>query len=41
MTNNSRGEIAYTMLDLDTPITTEGLAALRAVKGVIRATVYN
>ena len=36
MTNKSRGAYAYTLLDLETCLTAEDEAALRAIPGVIR-----
>ena len=36
MTNKSRGAYAYTLLDLETRLTAEDEAALRAIPGVIR-----
>ena len=35
-TNRSRGEIAYTILDLDSEIPEEALEAIRGIEGVIR-----
>ena len=35
MTNRSRGEYAYTLLDLDSRVTEEDLAHLKAVEGII------
>lgn len=37
MINRSRGEIAYTLIDVNNPIDDETLANIRAIKGVIRA----
>ena len=39
MTNKSKGEYAYTMLDLDVPATDEIVKKLEAVDGVIRVRV--
>ncbi len=39
MTNKSRGEYAYTLLDLDTPATEEVVAKLDAVEDVVRVRV--
>ncbi len=39
MVNRSRGEFAYTMLDLDAPTTAEFADDLRAIEGVIRVRV--
>ena len=39
MTNKSKGEYAYTMLDLDDPATDEIVNKLEAVEGVIRVRV--
>ena len=33
--NKSRGELAYTVLDLDGPVPDETLATLRAIEGVL------
>jgi D-3-phosphoglycerate dehydrogenase len=33
--NKSRGEVAYTIIDLDGGITDETLAAIRQIKGVL------
>jgi D-3-phosphoglycerate dehydrogenase len=37
MVNSSRGEVAYTVVDLDSPVPTEVLAAIRGIKGVLMA----
>jgi D-3-phosphoglycerate dehydrogenase len=39
MVNRSKGEYAYTMLDLDTPTSAEVVEDLKKVKGVIRVRV--
>lgn len=39
MANKSRGEYAYTMLDVETPATAEIIAKLEAIEGVIRVRV--
>ena len=39
MLNRSRGEYAYTMLDLDSPVTAEFVADLQKIDGVIRVRV--
>lgn len=39
MANQSKGEYAYSLFDLDTPITPELLESLRAVDGVLRVRV--
>ncbi|MCC8066909.1 MAG: phosphoglycerate dehydrogenase [Clostridiales bacterium] len=39
MSNTSRGEYAYTLVDLDTAVTEEVVAGLKAVDGVIRVRV--
>ena len=39
MTNKSRGEVAYTMLDVETPATEEILAKLSAIDGVFKVRV--
>ncbi|MCR5509009.1 MAG: phosphoglycerate dehydrogenase [Lachnospiraceae bacterium] len=39
LTNKSKGEYAYTMLDLDDPVTDETVKKLEAVDGVIRVRV--
>jgi D-3-phosphoglycerate dehydrogenase / 2-oxoglutarate reductase len=35
MVNKSRGDIAYTMLDLDSPAAASSLAKIRAIAGVM------
>ena len=39
MTNKSRGEFAYTLMDLDSPVTPEVVKALEAVEGVYKVRV--
>ena len=39
MLNRSKGEYAYTMLDLDTPVSEEAVNHLKAVDGVLRVRV--
>ena len=39
MTNKSRGEVAYTMLDVETPATEEIIAKLSAIDGVFKVRV--
>jgi len=39
MTNKSRGEYAYTMLDIETPATAEIVEALEKIEGVFRARI--
>ena len=39
MINKSKGEIAYSMLDLEAPVTEEIVKALQAVEGVFRVRV--
>ena len=39
MLNRSKGEYAYTMLDLDTPVSKEAVEHLKEVKGVLRVRV--
>ncbi|MCI6553395.1 MAG: phosphoglycerate dehydrogenase [Lachnospiraceae bacterium] len=39
MTNKSRGEVAYTMMDLESPVTPEMVERLRAIDGVFRVRV--
>ncbi len=39
MTNKSRGEYAYSLLDLDSPMTEEAIEQLRESKGVLRVRV--
>ena len=39
MTNKSRGDYAYSLLDLDSPVTEEVLAALKAIPGVLKVRV--
>ena len=41
MTNKSRGEVAYTMMDLEEPATTEIIDKLNAIEGVFRVRVVN
>ena len=36
MTNKSKGDNAYTIVDLDSPITEEAIADLKAIPGIIR-----
>ncbi len=35
MVNKSRGEMAYTLVDVDSPVESEAVAALRAIEGVL------
>lgn len=39
MMNKSRGEVAYTMLDIEAPVTEEIVAGLKAIEGVLRVRV--
>ena len=39
MTNKSRGEVAYTMLDVETPVSKEIVEKLQAINGVFRVRV--
>ncbi len=39
MTNKSRGEVAYSMLDLEAPVTQEMVKTLEAIEGVFRVRV--
>lgn len=39
MTNKSKGEVAYTMLDLESPATAEMISKLQAISGVFRVRV--
>ena len=39
MTNKSRGEYAYTMIDVDSEVTDEVTAGLEAIEGVRRVRV--
>ena len=39
MTNKSRGDYAYTLLDLDSPVSEEAIAKLSAIEAVIRVRV--
>ena len=39
MVNKSRGDIAYTMLDLDSPAPETALAEIRAIEGVMNVRV--
>jgi D-3-phosphoglycerate dehydrogenase len=41
MTNSSRGDFAYTLIDLDTPLTDARVDELEGLDGVIRVNVYN
>ena len=41
MANGSRGDWAYTLLDLDTPASEDSLAAIRAIEGVCRIRVID
>ena len=36
MTNKSKGDFAYTMLDVEAPLTDEIIAELKAIDGVYR-----
>ena len=36
MTNKSKGDYAYTIVDVDSPVTNEAIADLRAIPGIIR-----
>jgi D-3-phosphoglycerate dehydrogenase / 2-oxoglutarate reductase len=35
MVNKSRGEMAYTLVDVDSPVQADGLARLAAIEGVL------
>jgi len=35
MVNNSRGEIAYTLVDVDSPISPSAISAIAAIEGVL------
>lgn len=39
MTNKSKGDYAYTLLDIDTPVTDEVVEQLRAIEGVLKVRV--
>ena len=39
MTNKSRGEVAYTMLDIETPASEEIIEKLQSIEGVFRVRV--
>ena len=39
MTNKSKGDYAYTLLDIDTPVTDEVVSQLQAVTGVLKVRV--
>lgn len=39
MVNNSRGEYAYTIIDIEPPVGEEGLEKLKAIKGMVRVRV--
>ena len=39
MTNKSKGEVAYTMIDLESPATAEMISKLQAISGVFRVRV--
>ncbi|MDO4622497.1 MAG: phosphoglycerate dehydrogenase [Eubacteriales bacterium] len=39
MANKSRGDYAYTMIDLETPITLQTLTKIRSIDGVLRARI--
>ncbi len=39
MTNKSKGDYAYTLLDIDTPVTAEVVGQLQAITGVLRVRV--
>ena len=39
MTNKAKGDYAYALLDLDSPVTDEVVAKLRAIDGVLRVRV--
>ena len=41
MTNKSRGEVAYTMMDVEEKPTQEIICALENIKGVFRARIVN
>ena len=41
LTNKSRGDYAYTLLDLDASISDDALEKLKVIEGVIRVTVIN
>ena len=36
MTNKSKGDYAYTIVDVDSPVTDEAIADLKAIPGIIR-----
>ena len=39
MMNKSKGDYAYTLLDVDTPVTKEVAAKLEAIEGVLKVRV--
>ena len=39
MTNKSRGDVAYTMLDVESPATAEIVSALEKIEGVFRVRI--
>ena len=39
MTNKSKGDIAYTLFDLDSPVTPEIVEKMSAIDGVLRVRV--
>ena len=39
MTNKSKGNFAYTLLDIDTPVTKEVVDQLREIEGVLKVRV--
>ncbi len=39
MTNKSKGDYAYTLLDIDTPVTDEVVSQLKAIEGVLKVRV--
>lgn len=39
MTNKSKGEVAYTMLDIESPVPEDAIAALEAIDGVFRVRI--
>ena len=36
MPNKSKGDYAYTIVDVDSPVTDEAIADLKAIPGIIR-----
>jgi D-3-phosphoglycerate dehydrogenase len=39
MTNKSKGDYAYSMFDLDTPMTEEAVSKMKAMSGVLKVRI--